>query len=103
MRRVFAAALLVASLCATPSPASAQSRALYDFLEAVGCSQLPMGACELLSPENARNIAATHQAFLLRYYCGNGTGGVAGARALLEVDAALHPSECRTLVNSLGG
>jgi hypothetical protein len=65
-----AAVLLGEQLPAKAQSSSTNGVAAKAFLEAVGCSQLPIGTCELLNADNAVNILATHRAALRQRYCG---------------------------------
>jgi hypothetical protein len=69
----------------------------FEFLKSVGCSQLPMGTCEFLDPENAKNIMLTWNAVLLNHFCGQANPN--NARQMLAADAAPEPEACRRLLH----
>lgn len=70
--------------------------AARDFLIGVGCSNLPMGTCEMLDADNARNILRTHRSVLSSKFCGSANFNV--ARQLLESGMADQPNECGELL-----
>lgn len=67
------------------------------FLRSVGCSVLPMGTCDLLNADNARNIMLTHRAILASHFCG--TTNFNAAKQLLQLGDATNPDECRALLD----
>ena len=93
-----AAVLLGEQLPAKAQSSSTNGVAAKAFLEAVGCSQLPIGTCELLNADNAVNILATHRAALRQRYCG--TMNASQARALVGMGTV--SGHCRTLLELAG-
>jgi hypothetical protein len=73
---------------------------LVEFLKSVGCSKLPMGTCEFLNPDNARNIMLTWNAVIFMGICG--TSNPHDAKQLLDNDAAADPAACRELLGMHG-
>jgi hypothetical protein len=82
---------------AVTQPAYAYSSA-YEFLKSVGCSRLPLAACDTLDPENARNIYASHKFQLRQAFCGS--GNINAARQLYDLGDAPSPAECRYLLQN---
>jgi hypothetical protein len=97
--------LAVFTACVNESKAAATRRIaerraqVAEFLKTVGCSALPMGACELLDSENARNLMLTHRAVLTSKFCG--TINFQAAKQLVQMGNAPRPAECRTLLELL--
>ena len=71
-----------------------------EFLKSVGCSTLPMGACDLLDANNARSIFNTYQAVLRSKFCG--TTNLESAKQLLALGDATNPIACRDLLKING-
>lgn len=69
------------------------------FMKEVGCTQLPMGACELLDADNARGIMLTKRAILLEHFCGSRSEE--SSRQLLAISMANKEYECRALLELL--
>lgn len=84
-----AAAFVVALLASQPAHAYSS---VYEFMKSVGCSRIPMAACDTLDPENARNIYATYKFQLRQAFCGS--GNINAARQLYEMGDAPSPREC---------
>jgi hypothetical protein len=82
---------------AQPSIGKEEVRA---FLEAVGCTRLPMGACELLDAQNAQNILDTYKATLSERFCG--TRNLNAARIMLETEQATNLTECARFIRVAG-
>jgi hypothetical protein len=83
-----------------PSPALAQSSSALVFLQTIGCSQLPLGTCELLNPGNAENILLTYRSLLASKLCGS--SNFQEAKQLLEIGDATDPTGCNTLLSATG-
>jgi len=92
----FAAIFLNATLSVEQAAASGDSAALT-FLKSAGCTQLPMGTCDMLDADNAQNIMTTYRAVLLSKFCGS--INVNEARQMLASDNAADPAECRELLS----
>lgn len=79
-------------------PASAQSAEQVEaFLKSAACSRLPTGACDLLTPANAKNIMRAYQSQLSAAYCGS--GNIVQARQFLKMGIATDPGKCAKLLS----
>jgi hypothetical protein len=103
MRRVsyarsLRAALMLFAMVLSWHSAEATDFDPKEFLKSVGCSKLPipMGTCDFLSSENARNIMFTYHAVLLHGFCGQ--GNTDNVRQLIRDNPTLLPEVCNELV-----
>lgn len=67
------------------------------FGKTVACSQLPVGTCEFLNAENARNLRRALAAALTQRYCGS--MNFSAAKGMLDIGEAPDPEKCRKILS----
>lgn len=93
---IFTAALAMAL---PQFPVAAANFDALEFLKAVGCSQIPLSACDALDPENAQNIILTYKALLVNKNCGYGS--IEAAKQAVENEIfVLDEVNCRRLLRA---
>lgn len=96
----FGIALIALAAVGMQTPAQAATgEQVKAFLQSVGCSRLPTGACEALSATNAKNILKAYQSRLSAAYCGS--GNFSQAKQLYEMGNALDAAKCKRLLDVL--
>ena len=98
----YATIIIIGIALCLPYPAHAVTwEQVTIFGKTVACSQLPLGTCEFLNAENARNISRAWAAARASGWCNS--SNFSQARQLLDGGYGVpNPTKCRKLLNAIG-